>query len=60
MAAPHILRRDRAAFLSVRPEFIGEPERVKRLFTSNTIDLHRDQYFQGAGLVDLMKVLLAV
>ncbi len=59
MAAPHISGAI-AAFLSVRPEFIGEPERVKRLFTSNTIDLHRHQYFQGAGLMDLMKVLQAI
>lgn len=59
MAAPHISGAI-AAFLSVRPEFIGEPERVKRLFTSNTIDLHRHPYFQGAGLLDLMKVLQSV
>jgi len=59
MAAPHVSGAI-AAFLSVRPEFIGEPERVKRLFTSNTIDLHRHQYFQGAGLMDLMKVLQSI
>ena len=59
MAAPHVSGAI-AAFLSVRPEFIGEPGRVKRLFTSNTIDLHRHQYFQGAGLMDLMKVLQSV
>ena len=59
MAAPHVSGAI-AAFLSVRPEFIGEPERVKRLFTSNTIDLHRDRYFQGAGLMDLMKVLQSI
>jgi len=59
MAAPHVSGAI-AAFLSVRPEFIGEPERIKRLFTSNTIDLHRHQYFQGAGLMDLMKVLQSV
>ncbi len=59
MAAPHVSGAI-AAFLSVRPEFIGEPERIKRLFTSNTIDLQRHQYFQGAGLMDLMKVLQAV
>jgi len=59
MAAPHVSGAV-AAFLSVRPEFIGEPGRVKRLFTSNTIDLHRHQYFQGAGLMDLMKVLQSV
>jgi subtilisin family serine protease len=59
MAAPHVSGAI-AAFLSVRPEFIGEPERIKRLFTSNTIDLHRHRYFQGAGLMDLMKVLQSV
>jgi len=59
MAAPHVSGAI-AAFLSVRPEFIGEPERIKRLFTSNTIDLHRHEYFQGAGLMDLMKVLQSV
>ncbi len=59
MAAPHVSGAI-AAFLSVRPEFIGEPVRVKNLFTSNTIDLQRHPYFQGAGLMDLMKVLQAV
>lgn len=59
MAAPHVSGAI-AAFLSVHPEFIGEPERIKRLFTSNTIDLHRHPYFQGAGLMDLMKVLQSV
>lgn len=59
MAAPHISGAI-AAFLSVRPEFIGQPERVKRLFTANAIDLNRHPYFQGAGLMDLMKVLQSV
>lgn len=59
MAAPHVSGAV-AAFLSVRPEFIGQPERVKRLFTSSAIDLHRHPYFQGAGLLDLMKVLQSV
>lgn len=59
MSAPHVSGAI-AAFLSVRPEFIGEPERVKRIFTSNTIDLHRDPNFQGTGLMDLMKVLQSV
>jgi hypothetical protein len=59
MSAPHVSGAI-AAFLSVRPEFIGEPERVKRLFTANTIDLHRDPNFQGAGLMDLMKVLQSI
>jgi subtilisin family serine protease len=56
MAAPHVSGAI-AAFLSVRREFIGNPERVKEIFLSNTVDLRRDRAFQGAGLLDLMKVL---
>ena len=59
MAAPHVSGAV-AAFLSVRREFIGQPERVKRLFMDNTVDLRREPKFQGTGLLDLMKVLQAV
>ncbi|MCL4796770.1 MAG: S8 family peptidase [Bryobacteraceae bacterium] len=59
MAAPHVSGAI-AAFLSVRREFIGQPEKVKRLFLDNTIDLKRERAYQGRGLLDLMKVLQAV
>jgi subtilisin family serine protease len=59
MAAPHVSGAI-AAFLSVRGEFIGRPEQVKEIFKANTIDLHRAPTFQGAGLMDLMKVLQSV
>lgn len=59
MAAPHVSGAV-AAFLSVRTEFIGQPERVKALFLANAIDLGREPAFQGNGLLDLMKVLQAV
>jgi serine protease AprX len=59
MAAPHVSGAI-AAFLSVRSEFIGEPERVKKLLVTNAIDLGREPRFQGAGLLDLMKVLQSV
>jgi serine protease AprX len=59
MAAPHVSGAI-AAFLSVRHEFIGQPEQVKQIFLDNAIDLRREKVFQGAGLLDLMKVLQAV
>lgn len=59
MAAPHVSGAI-AAFLSVRREFIGQPEKVKQLFLDNAVDLRRERSFQGSGLVDLMKVLQAV
>jgi subtilisin family serine protease len=59
MAAPHVSGAI-AAFLSVRREFIGQPDRVKEIFVSNTVDLRRERAFQGSGLLDLMRVLQAV
>ena len=59
MAAPHVSGVI-AAFLSVRREFIGQPEKVKEIFVSTCTDLRRDRYFQGAGLVDLMRAIQSV
>ena len=59
MAAPHVSG-VAAAFLSVRREFIGQPEKVKELFVNSATDLHRDRYFQGSGLVDLMRAIQSV
>ena len=59
MAAPHVSGAI-AAFLSVRTEFVGQPERVKEIFMANCVDLRRERSFQGAGLLDLMKALQAV
>ncbi len=49
-----------AAFLSARPEFIGKPVEVKRIFTSTATDLGRVRDFQGSGLVDLMRAIQSV
>jgi subtilisin family serine protease len=59
MAAPHVSGVI-AAFLSIRSEYIGEPEGVKELFVGSAMDLKRDRLFQGAGLVDLMKAIQSV
>lgn len=59
MSAPHVSGAI-AAFLSVRREFIGQPERVKEIFLANTVDLRRERKFQGTGLLDVMKALQAV
>ncbi|RUM27229.1 peptidase S8 [Rhizobium vallis] len=59
MAAPHVSGAI-AAFLSVRREFLGQPERVKEIFVGAATDLKRRPEFQGAGLLDLMRTLQAV
>ncbi len=46
-----------AALLSARTEYIGQPEMVKKLLADTASDLGRHQFFQGAGLVDLLRAL---
>jgi serine protease AprX len=59
MAAPHVSGVI-AAFLSVRREFIGRAEQLKEIFCSAATDLGRERYFQGKGLVDLMRAIQSV
>jgi subtilisin family serine protease len=59
MAAPHVAGVI-AAFLSIRREFIGQPDKVKQIFLSTATDLKRERYFQGSGLVDLMRAIQSV
>jgi subtilisin family serine protease len=59
MAAPHVSGAV-AAFLSIRREFIGRPEDVKRIFLESATPLGRERYFEGHGLVDLMRAIQSV
>jgi serine protease AprX len=59
MAAPHVSGAI-AAFLSIRSEFIGQPEAVKETFMNAATDLKREKHFQGSGLVDLMRAIQSV
>ncbi|HET7074521.1 MAG TPA: S8 family peptidase, partial [Mycobacterium sp.] len=59
MAAPHVSGAV-AAFLSVQREMIGKPEDIKKIFVASAISLGREQAFQGAGMVDLMRALQSV
>jgi len=59
MAAPHVSGAI-AAFLSIRREFIGKPLEVKRIFLDSATPLGRERYFEGHGLVDLMRAIQSV
>ncbi len=59
LAAPHVSGAI-AAFLSIRREFIGQPERVKRIFCESATSLGRAESFQGRGMVDLMRAIQSV
>jgi subtilisin family serine protease len=58
MAAPHVSGM-LAAFLSIRREFIGYPDRVKGILLDNCTDLSREKYSQGRGLPNLVRMLVA-
>ncbi|HEY9229246.1 MAG TPA: S8 family peptidase, partial [Gemmatimonadaceae bacterium] len=59
MAAPHVSGAI-AAFLSIRREFILRPEEVKKIFLETATPLGRERYFEGHGLVDLMRAIQSV
>jgi serine protease AprX len=59
MAAPHVSGAV-AAFLSIRREFILQPEEVKRIFMQSATSLSRERYFEGSGLIDLMRAIQSV
>ena len=59
MAAPHVSGAI-AAFLSIRREFILQPEEVKRIFMQSATSLNRERYFEGSGLLDLMRAIQSV
>lgn len=46
-----------AAFLSARTEFVGRPDEVKKILLESATDLGRHEFYQGAGLVNLMRAL---
>ena len=50
-----------AALLMARnSELVGDPRRVKRLLCESATDLGRERYFQGAGMLDVLRAMQAV
>jgi serine protease AprX len=59
MAAPHVS--GAAALLIARHrELAGQPDRVKQILCQTATDLGRERYFQGYGLVDILRALQSV
>ena len=38
-------------------ELIGQPDRIKQILCDSATDLGREQYFQGAGMLDILRAL---
>jgi len=59
MAAPHVS--GGAAMLMARhPELVGNPARIKQILCDTATDLHRERYYQGHGLLDILRALQSV
>jgi subtilisin family serine protease len=59
MAAPHVS--GAAAMLMARhKELIGRPHRIKAILCDTATDLGRERYFQGSGLLDILRALQSV
>ena len=59
MAAPHVS--GAAALLMARHrELMGNPRRIKQILCDTATDLGRERYFQGCGLVDVLRAIQSV
>lgn len=59
MAAPHVS--GAAAILMARHrELIGNPQRIKEILCSTATDLGREHYFQGHGMLDVLRALQSI
>ena len=59
MAAPHVS--GAAALLMARhTELVGKPDRVKEILCKTASDLGRERYFQGWGMVDILRAIQSV
>jgi len=56
MAAPHVSG-CAALLMSRNSELIGQPVRVKTILCESATDLGREPYFQGHGLVDVLRAI---
>jgi len=59
MATPHVSAAV-AQFLSIKPDFVGRPDEVKKILMQTCTDLGRERYFQGAGLIDVLRMIESV
>jgi hypothetical protein len=59
MAAPHVSGAA-ALMLARTEELVGDPARVKKILCGSATDLGRERYFQGAGMLDVLRALQSV
>ena len=59
LAAPHVS--GAAAMLMARySELMGRPAKIKQILCETATNLGREPYFQGAGMLDILRALQSV
>ena len=41
-------------------ELVGQPQRIKEILCSTALDLGRERYFQGSGMLDILRALESI
>ncbi|MEP7236467.1 MAG: S8 family peptidase [Ferruginibacter sp.] len=59
MAAPHVSGAA-ALLLAKHRELIGCPKKVKEILCATATDLGREKYFQGCGMIDVLRAIQSV
>jgi hypothetical protein len=59
MAAPHVSGAA-ALLMAKHRELIGQPENVKKILCESATDLGRERYFQGYGMLDVLRAIQSV
>lgn len=59
MAAPHVSG-SAVLVLARHRELLGQPTRIKEILCSTCTDLGRERYFQGSGMVDVLRAIQSV
>jgi len=59
MAAPHVSGAA-ALILAKHRELIGRPGRIKEILCASATDLGREKYFQGHGMLDVLRAIQSV
>lgn len=59
MAAPHVSGAA-ALLMSKHRELVGRPRRIKDILCKTATDLGRERYFQGHGMIDVLRAIQSV